>query len=148
MKPARVELAEANAFVQARHRHHKPVRGHRFSLGASRDDQLVGVAICGRPVARAVDQKNVLEVLRCCTDGTKNACSYLYGKAARLAKELGFKRIQTYILDEESGKSLEAAGWTRGYTTKGGNWNHGTYKGRREDQPMGPKTLYFRDLTQ
>ena len=28
-----VSLAEANAFVAEHHRHHKPVRGHKFSLG-------------------------------------------------------------------------------------------------------------------
>lgn len=146
MAPFRVELADANAFVAKLHRHHKPVRGHRWSVGVAHNDQLVGVAICGRPVARAVDQRLVLEVLRCCTDGTPNACSYLYGKCARVAKELGFQRIQTYILASESGASLDAAGYTRGHTTAGGSWNCAVRVGRREDQPQEPKVLYFRDL--
>ena len=38
-------------------------------------DRLCGVAICGRPVARYLDDGLTLEILRCCTDGTYNACS-------------------------------------------------------------------------
>jgi len=48
----KVELAEANAFVAKLHRHHKPVIGHRFSLGATVQNNLVGVVIVGQPVAR------------------------------------------------------------------------------------------------
>ena len=49
-------LEQANAFVAAIHRHHKPTVGHRFSLGAFLDGVCVGVAIVGRPVARMVPQ--------------------------------------------------------------------------------------------
>lgn len=111
MRAARVELAEANAFVSKVHRHHGPARGHRFSVAVQRDGQIVGVAICGRPVARNIDQKMVLEVLRCATDGTRNACSALYGKAARIATEMGFRAVITYTLTEEEGASLRACGW-------------------------------------
>jgi hypothetical protein len=34
LRLCRVELAAANAFVKAHHRHHKAVVGHKFSLGA------------------------------------------------------------------------------------------------------------------
>lgn len=34
MNAVHVELSVANAFVEARHRHHKPCTGHRFSIGA------------------------------------------------------------------------------------------------------------------
>lgn len=64
-----------------------------------------------------------LEAIRLCTDGTENACSFLYAKAARVAKELGYKRIYTYILENESGASLKASGWTFDGETKGGSWN-------------------------
>ena len=43
-----VSLAEANAFVAQHHRHHKPVTGHKFSIGCTADGRLVGVAIVGR----------------------------------------------------------------------------------------------------
>jgi len=45
-------LDEANAFIAAHHRHHKPVVGHKFTLGAVKDERIVGVAIVGRPVSR------------------------------------------------------------------------------------------------
>lgn len=48
----RITLDEANAFVAALHRHHPPVVGHLFSLGAFLGAQLVGVVIVGRPVPR------------------------------------------------------------------------------------------------
>ncbi len=106
-----ISLAVANGFVAEHHRHHKPVRGHKFSLGCMADGRLVGVAIVGRPVSRCLDDGLTLEVNRLCTDGTKNACSFLYGAAARAAKVMGYRKIITYILDTESGISLRASGW-------------------------------------
>lgn len=73
MKPARVELSEANDFVARFHRHHKPVVGHRFSIGCEVNGSIVGCVIVGRPVARQSDQKHIAEVTRLVTDGTKNA---------------------------------------------------------------------------
>lgn len=93
MKTVRIELKEANEFVLKMHRHHKPVAGHRFSIGCEYAGKLVGCAIIGRSVARQTDQRNVAEVTRLVTDGTKNACSFLYAQAARAAKELGFESI-------------------------------------------------------
>ena len=98
-----MSLADANRFVAEHHRHHKPVRGHKFSLGCMANDRLAGVAIVGRPVSRYLDDGLTLEVNRLCTDGTKNACSFLYGAAARAAKVMGYRKIITYILDTESG---------------------------------------------
>lgn len=108
-----VSLAEANAFVTAHHRHHMHVVGHKFSIGAVSDDVLVGVVIVGRPVARFRDNGKTLEVTRLCTDGTRNACSFLYGCAARAAFALGYERIGTYIRLDEPGTSLVAAGWRK-----------------------------------
>ena len=113
MECRQITLAEANAFVIEHHRHHGEVRGHKWSLGAyDGDGKLVGVAICGRPVARALDDGNTIEVNRLCTDGTRNACSFLYGAAAREAKRRGYGHIITYILASESGASLYAADWS------------------------------------
>lgn len=118
-----LELAEANAFVTEHHRHHRPVVGHKFSIGAALDHKIVGVVIVGRPVARRRDDGMTLEVTRLCTDGTKNACSFLYGAAARAAFALGYIRIGTYILASEPGTSLTAAGW-RCLGERGGlSWN-------------------------
>ena len=118
-----ISLEEANAFVQIHHRHHKPVVGHKFSIAVSEEDKVVGVAIVGRPVSRMLDNGWVLEVNRCCTDGTKNACSMLYGAAWRAAKALGYRRLITYTLPGEGGASLKASGWTCVGERGGGNWN-------------------------
>ena len=99
MRVKHIELKDANAFVEQYHRHHKPVVGHRFSIACVIDDVIHGVAIVGRPVARMVDPSTTLEVTRLVTDGTANACSFLYGAAARAGKELGYSKIQTYILE-------------------------------------------------
>ena len=107
-----INLKTANAFVQQYHRHHKPTRGHKFSIGVSEDGTLVGVAICGRPVARRLDDGYTLEVNRLCTDGTPNACSILYAAAYRAARAMGYNKVITYILDTENGSSLKAAGYT------------------------------------
>jgi hypothetical protein len=121
-----ITLEEANAFVALHHRHHKPVVGHKFSIAVADGETVRGVAIVGRPVARKIDNGWTLEVNRCCTDGTRNACSMLYGAAWRAAKALGFKRLITYTLPEEGGTSLRAAGWTLIGERGGGNWNVAT----------------------
>jgi hypothetical protein len=140
-------LKQANAAIAEWHRHHKPVQGHRFSIGAYDGDTLCGVCVVGRPVARGCDPYGVAEVTRLATNGAGNACSFLYGRAARAAQAMGFARIQTYILAEEPGTSLRAAGWVLDGHTKGGDWNNGPYAGRRRtDQPQGPKLRYGRDF--
>ena len=136
-----IELCEANSFVEKNHRHHKPVCGHRFSVGCYDGDSLCGVAIVGRPVARKIDQHDTVEVLRLCTDGTRNACSILYAACRRAARELGYKRIITYIMETEPGTSLLAAGWNYGYTNRGGSWDSPS-RHRRNISPTVPKKLY------
>jgi hypothetical protein len=106
-----VSFADACGFVTMWHRHHQPPRGHKFSIGVAADDKLVGVAMIGRPVARAFDDGMTLEVNRTATDGTKNANSMLYAAAWRATKALGYGRLVTYTMADESGASLRAAGW-------------------------------------
>lgn len=118
-----VTLREANAFVERYHRHHKPVVGHKFSIAASDGKKIVGVAIVGRPVSRYLDNGLTLEVNRLCTDGTRNACSFLYSAAWRAARNLGYKKLITYILESENGSSLKAAGWKCIGECGGLRWN-------------------------
>lgn len=109
-----VSFAQACEYVTRVHRHHRPPRGHRFSLGvATEDGRLVGVAIVGRPVARHLDDGLTVEVTRVATDGTKNACSALYAAAWRTAKAAGYRRALTYTQVGESGASLRGAGWLK-----------------------------------
>lgn len=138
----RVEFAEAAAFVSEHHRHHTPPIGHLFSIGAFRADDLVGVVIVGRPVARMRDDGHTAEVTRLCVkDGERNACSFLYGKAARAALAMGFRRIGTYTLAREAGSSLRAAGWVVLSEVKGRSWD--TPSRRRTDKhPTEDKILW------
>lgn len=115
-------------------------------MGAVKDDDIIGVVVVGRPVARGCDQYEVAEVTRLCTEGGKNVCSFLYAAAARVCKEMGFKKIQTYILESEPGTSLLAAGWEHEADTKGGDWNGKKRKGRRTDQPQVPKQRWAKQL--
>ena len=117
-----VSLKDANAFVAAHHRHHKPTRGHKFSIGCAAEGRLVGVAIMGRPVSRYLDNGLTLEVTRLCTTDEKNACSMLYAAAARAAKAMGYRKIITYTLDSEPGISLRAAGWICAGPAGGERW--------------------------
>jgi hypothetical protein len=113
-------LKQANDFVTEHHRHNKKCQGHRFSIGCIRDNELVGVAICGRPLSRRLDSQFVLEVLRVCIKdpAPKNACSYLYGRAWRIWQAMGGKKIITYTLASESGSSMKAVGWDKVSETK------------------------------
>lgn len=107
-----VSFADAKQFIADWHRHHRSPPGHKFSVGvATEEDVLVGVAVAGRPVARAYDDGLTLEVTRSATNGHRNANSMLYGAIARAAFALGYRRVVTYTQDGESGASLRAAGW-------------------------------------
>ena len=103
-------LKDANKFVKEFHRHNKDCRGHRFSIGAIYKDELVGVAIIGRPIARKLDQKLIAEVLRNCVKpaAPKGTCSFLYSKAIQVWQVLGGKKVITYTLETEKGSSLKA----------------------------------------
>ena len=118
-----LSLDDANAFVRDHRRHHQPVVGHKFSIGAALGETLVGVVIVGRPVSRVRDDGRTLEVTRLCTDGTRNACSFLYGRAARAAFALDYARLGTYIRADEDGASLRASGWRLVGETKGRSWD-------------------------
>lgn len=104
--------AAACEFIRKHHRHHKPPRGQKFAIGVvTNNGQLVGVATCGRPSARHLDDGLTLEVNRTCTDGHKNANSALYGAAYRVAAAMGYQSIITYTQQDESGSSLLGADW-------------------------------------
>ena len=140
-----LDLSEANGAIQKWHRHHKPAVGHRFSLGCiNNDGELVGVAICSRPIARRTDQKFVLEITRLATDGTFNACSILLGAAAKTAKILGYAKIQTTTLQKESGSSLKAVGWEyKESSHNGSGWNT---RDRNVDCTYEKKIKWWKDL--
>ena len=106
-------ISDANEFVDNFHRHNKPVRGAKFAIGASYNDQLVGVAIIGRPISRHMDDGFTAEAVRVCTNDTSpnNTNSFLYGRCWRIWQQMGGLKMITYTLQKESGASLRGVGW-------------------------------------
>lgn len=127
-------LKAARLFVDRMHRHHRAPQGGLFAVACAKDDEIVGVAIIGRPVARGLQDGWTAEVTRLCTDGTRNACSMLYGAAWRAARSLGYRRLITYTLAEEGGASLRAAGWRVVGETRAESW-HRTSRPRVDKHP-------------
>lgn len=137
-----ITLSEANIFVENYHRHHKRVQGHKFSIALNNGDEIIGVAIIGRPVSRMLDNGYTLEVTRLCViDGFKDACSMLYAAAWRATRALGYKRLITYILKTETGISLQAANWRLVGETGGGSWSRKD-RPRIDKHPIGQKLLF------
>jgi len=133
-----VSVQSARAYVDQHHRHHKAPQSGLFAVAVSRDDTIVGVAIVGRPVARCLQDEWTAEVTRVATDGTKNACSMLYGACWRAARALGYKKLVTYTLKSESGSSLRAAGWQVVGQVNGRSWNC-TSRPRVDKHPLQDK---------
>lgn len=146
-----IGLAAARAFVDKHHAHNEPPVGWRYGAAIYNARQLIGVAMVGRPVARMIDATTTVEVNRLCvrrdiaSELAWNACSQLYGWAARQAKRRGFKKIITYTLESEDGTALKAAGWIPEALTKGGSWNCPS-RYRQDTAPTCRKTRWARYL--
>lgn len=135
--------AEAQAYVALHHRHHKPPVSGIYCIACVDDSGGVrGVAMVGRPVARASCDGFTVEVNRVATDGCPNACSFLLGAARRVAFELGYRKIMTYTLPAEGGASLRGAGWTQDGTTPGRSWDVPGRRRARESHPLGVKVRW------
>lgn len=143
-------LEQANAFVLTHHRHHKPTPVAKFSIAAVEHDAVVGVVIVGLPKARMACDGWTLEITRLATDGTRNACSLLYGASRRAAFALGYRRVITYTLAEEDGASLRASGFTFDALIHGESWmRRSTHGGRFVDDrnPIGDKKRWSSGTT-
>ena len=137
-----ISYREACAYVDANHRHHRRPQGHKYSIGVSDGNKVVGVIMVGRPVSRHMDDGRTLEVTRCCVDETyKNTCSFLYARAAKVAKDLGYARIITYTLADEPGSSLRGAGFHCTGESNGGSWSSRNRK-RIDRHPLGKKRVW------
>lgn len=116
-------LKQAREYVGEYHRHSIPPTGGKFAVACWEDERLCGVAICGRPVARRLDNGATLEIYRNCTDGTHNACSKLYGACVRIARAMGYQRVITYTLVSELGASLRASNFICEGEAGGAEWS-------------------------
>lgn len=117
-----IHLKAASEFVKKYHRHNVPPVGGKFAVACYCDSSLCGVAICGRPVSRYLDDGKTLEIYRNCTDGTRNACSKLYGACIRIAREMGYNKVITYTLEHEDGASLKASNFKLSGSAGGTEW--------------------------
>lgn len=107
-----VSLLVANEHVAAWHRHNAPVVQCIFRVGVADDEGVLrAVAIVENPKARGSANGDTVEITRVASDGTRNACSMLYGACSRAAFALGYRRVITYIQGDEPGTSLDASGF-------------------------------------
>jgi len=116
-------ITDAKRFVAKHHRHNLPPVSGLFAVGLMDGGELVGVGIAGRTVARMLNDGFTIEITRCCTLGTANASSMIYGALCRAAKALGWKRAVTYTREDEPGTSLKAAGFTCVAKTAAAVWD-------------------------
>lgn len=135
------------------------------------EDVTRGVGTLATPTARKLMEKGThLEVNRLCTWGPKwrrhNVISKLTGRLRKEARRLrqeaqqnlgkavdkrakkrrarraGIGRLRTYILENESGKSLRAAGWKLVGRSEGGSWANSRQSRTKQPQTEGPKWIY------
>lgn len=145
LRIAPITFAKAAEFVNKNHRHHQASVGCKFCLSVVDESGIIhGVAICGRPVSRFLDDGETLEVNRVCTDGTKNACSMLYGKACRIAKEMGYKKVITYTLISENGASVKASNFICEGEAGGTHWTG--IRARGQNIPNEKKLRWVKSL--
>lgn len=143
-----VDLTEAQDFLSWVHRHNRRLQGWKFGAAVWDTVGMIGVITVGRPVARSFDRRTTLEVTRCCVmdNAPRNTVTMLYGRAIRVARELGFSRLITYTTEEESGASLRAAGFVPVATSAGGEWGRRSRPRDEADFDTGPKTRWERHL--
>lgn len=139
MKIIPITLKTASDYINRFHRHHKATVGCKFAVAVTDEDKICGVAVCGRPVSRHLDNGYNLEILRVCTDGTPNACSMLYGACCRIAKQMGYTDAYTYTLQSENGASLKASNFECEGTAGGTHWT-----GKRDKKQNIPKEMKIR----
>ena len=103
----RIAFRDARRFIDRHHEHLPGPTGWRYGQGIWNGPDLLGVVTVGQPLARALDPQQVVEVTRLCVRRDRpealrwNACSQLYGWAAREAQLRGFRRIITYTRQDE-----------------------------------------------
>lgn len=139
-----ITYQQASQFIIQYHRHHGPPQGCKFCVGAFEGGKMVACAVCGRPVSRMLDNGRTCEITRLCSDGTPNACSFLYVACCRIAKAMGYKRIITYTLASENGASLRASNFLYDGIAGGVKWTG--IRDRGQKIPAEMKNRWVKDL--
>ena len=139
-----ITYQQARQFIIQYHRHHGPPQGCKYCVGAFIGEKMVACAVCGRPVSRMLDNGQTCEITRLCSDGTPNACSFLYGACCRIAKAMGYKRMITYTLISENGASLRASNFLYDGIAGGIKWTGSRDRGQKVPAEM--KNRWVKDL--
>lgn len=138
-------IKAAKAWVAKTHRHLPEFNGARFAVAVVDDDgEIRGVAVASNG-PRVWEGTGRLNIGRVSTDGTKDACSMLYGAICRAGKALGYREAWTYTLPEEPGTSLRAAGFEEVGESAGGTHSRKS-RPRAEPKQGGPKRRWRRIL--
>ena len=152
LKAVPMTRTAAKEWIEQVHRHHKKASvSDIFRIGCideNNPDEIIGVIQVGRPVARALCTGFSLEVTRLAVkENCPNVCSFLYARAARVGRNLGYDIIYTYILKIENGASLRAVAWSCDGAAGGGSWD--TPSRRRQQQlfPQMRKVRYHKMLS-
>lgn len=136
-------VAPAREHVLKNHRRLPRLRGAMWAVGCYDGADLLGVALVGRPRARAADGLGRLELVRLSVvEGVPNACSMLYGACARAARAMGALDLWTYIHEDEPGTSLRAAGWIFDRMTRAEEWDRPS-RARGKAADARPKARWF-----
>ena len=144
MKIIPITFKAAKQYIKEHHRHNPNVVGGKFAIACEASGRICGVAVCGRPVSRYLDDCKTLEINRVCTDGTKNACSMLYGACCRIARAMGYEKVITYTLQSESGASVKACNFICDGEAGGTHWTG--KRNRGQDIPAEMKNRWRMDL--
>lgn len=144
LRTAPITLRQASGFIDDHHRHHESPQGGMVAIALLRGEELVGVAVGGRPVSRALDDGLTFEITRVCViEGVRNGCSMLYGRMRRIAHAIGYRRVISYTLASEPGTSLRAAGFRPSGTVRGAAWSRPSRP--RRDHPKQDKLRWESD---
>lgn len=131
-------ISYAKQYVRHHHRHNPKVVGALFAVACESvtTGALVGVALVGRPVSKEMQKQGYVEAVRVCTDGTRNACSFLISRARRAAVALGYDqgKFLTYSLVDEGGASLRGAGLRVAKCLEARSWSDHSVARPREDK--------------
>ena len=146
-----VSAARARRFIADHHAHCAAPVAWRFHVAVFNGRTMIGVAVVGNPVARALSGRDILEVNRLCVRRDTpsalrwNAASMLYGWCAREAERRGWQKVITYTRADEPGTSLIAAGWIREGRVRGRGW-HSTVRHRSNRNSWIDKVRWSRTL--
>jgi hypothetical protein len=124
-----ISIKKANVFTRSFHRHSDDVNVGKFAIAFLIEGEMVGVVVCGIPIARELDDGVTLEVLRACSKDSRVSNSKMLARAKRAGQALGFNRFVTYTRPHESGASLRGVGAKFDGMTRGKSWSN--RKGRR-----------------